>query len=316
MINTKNWNLAKNISWIFHDKVAYIKTLSTEIKLPDSGAEFFDLISKKKTIEEAIKLMKIRYPETPTGTLRNDYLNLFNTLTKLGIIEISTSTSHAKESNEIEIRTEKKRKESYVEKLGKITYLNNLPFYVSWDLTYRCCFNCNHCFLRTRSAKGELSIPACLKIIEKLRDLGVYSLSFVSREPFIKENFRILLKTARKFGFEVAVQSNAFALQPKDIDILKEYNIPIKISLYACDDVTYRRVTNYTGNSNVYKTVIENLFRLYENGNIIALTVFLLKENIHQVRHFNKMFEKLELEPSFGFELFRSIKGEKYPFKH
>ena len=326
-----------------------IKVGTTEFKLPGTGAEYFGMISRGLSLKEVVGKMREKYPEAAEELIKKDYVSLCGTLKEFGVIEgggrsisedqnISRQDIRLSENQCEEWKRDKTQEaidkgkregegikievrngvggETLMEESGRRAFLKNVPFYLIWDVTYKCPFDCVHCYFKGRSKRGEMGVEKCIEILSILKELGVYKIDFTGGEVFNKRDVQRLLIESRKLGFYVSVLSNGFLLKPQDIDLLKDYDILVKVTPYGCDEETCRSITQYTGKGNIHKAVMENLSKLYENGNRFLINVTFLKENFHHSREFLNLFEHFGQEPLFSMELYSGVRGGKYPLRH
>ena len=79
-------------------------------------------------------------------------------------------------------------------------------------LTYRCTYECDHCFVwGSPWQKGTLTFAQIERILEQAKEAGVSSIYFEGGEPFLY--YAILVQAVRKaadMGFSVGIVSNAY----------------------------------------------------------------------------------------------------------
>lgn len=63
------------------------------------------------------------------------------------------------------------------------------------ELTTLCNFNCKHCFLEQHTNYG-LSTEEIIKIIDELREFGVYELQFTGGEIFLRTDIMDIIRYA------------------------------------------------------------------------------------------------------------------------
>ena len=75
------------------------------------------------------------------------------------------------------------------------------------ELTTLCNFKCKHCFLEKHTNPG-LSTQEIIKIIDELRNFGVYELQFTGGEIFTRKDIMEIIRYARKLKFKVSLLTN------------------------------------------------------------------------------------------------------------
>ena len=84
------------------------------------------------------------------------------------------------------------------------------PLRVMFELTYRCNFHCQHCYVPQdyRDKKGELETREVFDILDQLKDIGCFYLGFTGGEPFVRGDIMDILWYAKRRGFEVIIYTN------------------------------------------------------------------------------------------------------------
>lgn len=85
------------------------------------------------------------------------------------------------------------------------------PLSVTWSLSFRCNFECRHCYTR-EDASPELPPADLRRIVDSLVAHGVCSASFGGGEPLLFEGLYDLAAYATQQGLAVSLNSNGFLL--------------------------------------------------------------------------------------------------------
>ncbi len=85
------------------------------------------------------------------------------------------------------------------------------PLTVNWSLSYRCNFNCRHCYSRNQ-AQASLSLEGILPVLDLLRKKGVVYVNFGGGEPLLYPNLFEVVSHASAAGLKVAMNSNGYLL--------------------------------------------------------------------------------------------------------
>ncbi len=80
----------------------------------------------------------------------------------------------------------------FVRGLSSVSLEQRLPLRAAFELTYRCNFQCLHCYLpperRSLKAGKELSGRQVFSILEQMRDIGVIFVGFTGGEVFLRKD--------------------------------------------------------------------------------------------------------------------------------
>ncbi len=81
------------------------------------------------------------------------------------------------------------------------------PEYVTWLLTAKCNFRCEHCYVSSRPWSSELGKDRVLKLVEEACEMGVKNLHLTGGEPLLREGIFEILAAASN-GLNVSLFTN------------------------------------------------------------------------------------------------------------
>lgn len=106
------------------------------------------------------------------------------------------------------------------------------PLNTAVYLTYDCNVNCIHCGVNRQTHQKSLSGDEWIKVFEKLRKAGVYSLVLNGGEPLAHPDANQILRYLAKSPFYVRLYTNGALIDDEKIDILtKASNFFLSISM-------------------------------------------------------------------------------------
>ena len=85
------------------------------------------------------------------------------------------------------------------------------PLTINWTLSYRCNFDCLHCYSRDESAR-ELPLQELKRIADILAEAGVLFVNFGGGEPLIHPDLFELARHCSDRGLKVSMNSNGWLL--------------------------------------------------------------------------------------------------------
>ena len=104
---------------------------------------------------------------------------------------------------------------------------------VQIELTFRCNEKCRHCYC-VASDVPELSTEEVFKLLDDLRDMDVFDITFTGGDLFVRADAFDLIGHAVKKGFAVNIFTNGIALSDSDLIKLKSfYPKSIHFSIYS-----------------------------------------------------------------------------------
>ncbi len=99
------------------------------------------------------------------------------------------------------------------------------PYYISWNYTYLCNFNCSHCYSRAPWYPEELSTDSYERIANELADAGVFRVALGGGEPLIRQDSIQILALLSARGIETNLTTNGWMLGDREVEALKAANL-------------------------------------------------------------------------------------------
>lgn len=228
------------------EMIVYNLKLHNVFIVNDSAAEIIQILNKENfiTIERIIiYLMKIYNCLIDTNDIKFFVMELYND----GLVEveeqskISDISTSKLSTNEIYNNAES----YFEEKLRN----ENILFSALIELTYKCNLKCIHCYALGESAeKYELSTLEIFKLLDDLREAGVFKLTLTGGEMFMREDIFEILNYTMKLGFLVDIFTNGNLLNEDKIQRLSKMNIrSIQCSLYGANEIIHEKITGVEG---------------------------------------------------------------------
>lgn len=136
----------------------------------------------------------------------------------------------------------------FMEMLEKNAYEKCIPLKGTFELTARCNFDCNMCYvhLNERQIKEigrEFTNEEWLEIARQAKDAGMLYLTLTGGEVFARPHFRELYETLSDMGFLITILSNGYLVDEKVIAWLKKRPpYSLRFTLYGMSNETYEKV--------------------------------------------------------------------------
>ncbi len=185
---------------------------------------------------------------------------------------------------------------------------NEIPISGTFELTSRCNFSCEMCYVHDDCQKSkELSTEQWLSLAKEAKEAGTLFLLLTGGEPLIREDFSFLYTEFKKMGFFVSINSNGSLLH-KYMDLFKS-NPPsrINVSLYGTDDETYEKLCKVKS----FSKVIENITELKKSGISVKLNTVFTNKNNHQYKEIMDIAEKLDVPLSTTAYAYPQVRLDK-----
>jgi len=187
--------------------------------------------------------------------------------------------------------------------LNLLSIKNNIPISVTFELTYRCCYYCQHCYIpethQLKKVKKELDIKQVDRILKELKNNGSIFLVLTGGEPFLRNDLAQICNLAVKYNFETRIFTSLYPVNEKVLQDIKLTGIKwLEVSFYGRKK-TYEFIT---GIKNSFDRVIENLKIAKKLGFKIKIKTPLMKVNYKDISWLNKFCQKnnfiLNIDPN------------------
>jgi MoaA/NifB/PqqE/SkfB family radical SAM enzyme len=159
----------------------------------------------------------------------------------------------------------------------------HLPLRVMFELTYKCNFNCRHCYVpKSWRRKKELDTKSVLDIIKQLRDAGCFYLGFTGGEIFMRTDIWKILKFSRKQGMQIILYTNGSLLDKKNSQRIADMGVnKVDITLPGISEKVFDNVTGVRGSQKAVFSAIDHLHRDKVN---LGFKTCLLKANKSEIK--------------------------------
>ena len=140
------------------------------------------------------------------------------------------------------------------------------PYDVVWEITWKCNAKCIHCGSDCVSIEkqNQLSTAECLEIIRDLKRINTRKVTLSGGDPLLRPDFPTLAFAIKSLGMNVAIITNALALDDEKIKIIKEIKPrSFGISLDAGDEWMHDYIRGHKG---CFNHALESIIKLKENG--------------------------------------------------
>ena len=177
-----------------------------------------------------------------------------------------------------------------------------LPISGTFELTQRCNFNCDMCYVHDANKKADpLTAEQWLDLGRQAQKAGTVFLLLTGGEPLIRNDFDEIYLGLVKMGFLISINSNG-SLIDRHIELFKKYPpIRFNISLYGANDEAYNSLCHVRS----YDKVISNIKILRDNGISVRIN--------HVVTPANKNDSKFIVDKAKELDAFLKATSYAYP---
>ncbi len=239
-----------------------IKDLLTTIegKANEDLRDLLVLCDGTRTVNQIIEELSANYEELPKG-IRKKVVKSLEFLKDLRFLEFSDTPGYAP----LLI------KDADSEWPLDMAYL---------EVTNRCNLKCIHCYKDAGDPLGsELTTEEWLKVIDTLREMGVFVCAVTGGEPFLREDISDILKYAAR-DMSVNVFTNGILVTEETIELLKGIN-PERV-IVSLDGVTRESHERIRG-KNTFEKTVETIKLLTEGGLRVRINSVIYTQNIKEI---------------------------------
>ena len=189
------------------------------------------------------------------------------------------------------------RKENILEeKKGgiELVFSNNiLPQYqlyrAQFELTFRCNEKCKYCYCIVDKGRKELSTEEIKSVLDQLKELGVFEVTFTGGDPFVRKDTFEILEYAYDLGFLINIFTNGIALSDNDIFRLKRVHPrSIHFSIYSHIPERHDEFTGVKGSFEKTVDVIKKCVLLSIPVNIKTCATSFNREDVDGIMNLAK----------------------------
>lgn len=190
-------------------------------------------------------------------------------------------------------------------------YMKNEKCYAATiELCTTCNWKCKHCYLDDHGENG-MAGEAVIELLGKLRNFGVYEITFTGGEIFTRLDCLTIIEKAREMGFAVKLLSNVSLLNEECIKRLKNLKIEgIDCTIFSMNADVHDRFVQKDG---ALKVAINNILRLKEEGIPVLVKCILTKYNWESYKEIKQFGIQNGIDTLFTLSLFPKRSGDKSP---
>lgn len=183
--------------------------------------------------------------------------------------------------------------------LIKKSMQNRSPIYAKHEITQKCNFNCEYCYVKN-IYDYDLEVSTVKNFIKQIKQLGIFSYYITGGEPLLYEGILEILKYCNDIGIYTVLQTNGYLITKDFVEAIKDFEfLEIHISHHG---VNKEKFNSFIGVDDGYEQIEHNASLLKDSNinfkfklNTCILDVSELKDTINY-------FEKNNFDYSFMYQ--------------
>jgi MoaA/NifB/PqqE/SkfB family radical SAM enzyme len=181
-------------------------------------------------------------------------------------------------------------------------FLTTGPIYVSWNYTYACNFNCDHCYSRADSYPIELSTQQYEDIVSQIIEAKVFKVGLGGGEPLIRKDCLDIIAQLSQAGIDTNITTNGWLINEEIAEkIVNSQLSTLYISLDSSDERKHDVFRNKNGS---YQKVVEAMKLCVENKINVQLSTVVTSVNIDHLKQIVELAEGIGIQ-GIEFKRFR-----------
>lgn len=168
--------------------------------------------------------------------------------------------------------------------IRKVGTLPRLPLKGWMDLTYRCDFNCRHCWVRippgSPKQEKELSLSEIRHVADEARNMGCREWAISGGEPMLRPDFPEIFDYLTRNSASYSINTNGSLITPEIARLLRRKGTKM-VALYGATGDTHDRVTRTAG---AFEATLRGFSYLREAGAGFIVQLVPMQANFHQWR--------------------------------
>jgi len=154
---------------------------------------------------------------------------------------------------------------------------------VNWHLEKDCNYKCKFCYAHFQDVTTRVGFNESLKLLDTIRENGIYKINFAGGEPFLNKNLGDYIKYSKGIGMKTSVITNASKMTNSWLDEYSEYIDQIGISCDSLSNEVNTELGRGFGNHiNLIKRALQRIRQIKINKNLpiqIKLNSVILRNN-------------------------------------
>lgn len=197
-------------------------------------------------------------------------------------------------------------------KIKKTAYEKKIPIHATFELTPRCGFNCQMCYVHLSNEDipklgKELTADQWLEVGRQAADMGVLSICITGGDPLLHPEFKKIWIGLSRMGFKLILQTNASLIDEEILNLFEEYPPHIiKITLYGSNNEIYKEVC---GIENGFTKVDKGIKALQNQGYFVQLVTTFIKQNKEDAQNIAKYAKENKLPWYYSSSCYPSLRG-------
>ena len=200
----------------------------------------------------------------------------------------------------------------FMQMLEEKAYRDCIPLKGNFELTARCNFNCNMCYVHLKEEQiqqqgRELTNKEWLEIAKQAKEAGMLYLTLTGGEVFSRPGFKELYLELSNMGFLIQILSNGYLIDENVMEWLGEVQpYALRMTLYGASNETYERVC---GVRDGFDRVSHAIDLVKKAGIPFFVVSTIVKENRHDLNAMIKLAKEKNVKFQATTSVVKAVRG-------
>lgn len=164
------------------------------------------------------------------------------------------------------------------------------PIYIHWEITDACNLKCRHCYQQRPNSVSGVDSNNLMKVAEQLVKEKIFQVTLTGGEPLLVPELLDLIIFLSKNKIRPRITTNGFLINQMAIDIFRDYNVKVQVSLDSSDEIEHNYIRN---NDSAYSKAIEALNLLVKNKCDVSIGFCANRLNYYRIEDVIRLALKL-----------------------
>lgn len=185
-------------------------------------------------------------------------------------------------------------------------------FSLQLDITEACTEHCIHCYV-PESKPLFLPFEKIKEVIDQFSEMGGLHVTISGGECLLHPNFEKIVRYVRQVDCTCRILSNLTLCDEEKIDLFKDLECTVQVSLYSMDPAIHDSITRSPGSHGKTKRAIE---KLYQANVPVKISCPTMRENFDQYLDVMKYAESMHMRAQTDCILMAKSNGDKSNLAH
>lgn len=185
--------------------------------------------------------------------------------------------------------------------LSRLHFTHPYTLQATMELTRRCNLACPHCYIKTGSARDELTYEEIVSVLGQLAEMGILFLALTGGEVTVRRDFLDIVREATVRRFVVVMKTNAVMLSTSDVELLSGLGLyELNVSLYHTNPQSH---DDFVCREGAFENSVAALRTFKRTGRRARASLIVMGWNLDNIAELEQLCRDEGWEYSMGFRI-------------